>query len=73
MATIILVCPMCRNKLHTEEASRYYNDSYGCTITCHECNLSLIGVDLSVCAKCNPSKKSRMNCNIKYCAMVENK
>ena len=73
MATIILICPKCGKKLHSEDASRYYNDMYGCTITCSVCNLSLIGVDLSVCAKCDSGKKERINCKIKYCAMVENK
>ena len=71
MATINLICPKCKKILHTEDESRYYDDSYGCTIMCYQCALSLIGVDLSVCAKCREEKKTGNRCNQKFTAMVE--
>jgi hypothetical protein len=71
MPSIILVCPKCGKKLYTEDEGRYYTNYHGCTITCDHCKLNLIGVDLSVCAKCDPEKKKRINCGIKYCAVVE--
>ena len=71
MTTIILVCPFCGNHLHTEDESRYFNNTYGCTINCDTCNKNLIGVDLSVCARCSPMKKERIRCKTKYCVLVK--
>jgi phage FluMu protein Com len=70
MTRIILVCPKCGKHLHEEDESRYYNDTYGCTITCTKCGLSLIGVDLSVCAHCPRVKREGHKYDIKFTTMV---
>ena len=71
MTTIALICPKCKKVLHTEEESRYYSTSYGCTIACYSCGLSLIGVDLSVCARCGIAKKRERKCETKFTAFVK--
>jgi hypothetical protein len=71
MATIRLICPKCGKKLHVEDESRYYNRTYGCTIHCSTCDLTLIGVDLSVCHTCSADRKKQFKCKDKLVTMVE--
>jgi hypothetical protein len=55
---IVHYCPKCRKKLHQEPKESYYKDIFGCALSCHDCALSLIGVDISVCAVCTKITKS---------------
>ena len=67
---IALVCPKCDKSLLTEPEKDYYNNNNGCTINCDNCNLNLIGVDLSVCYKCLPAKRMRHSCGTKLTVLV---
>lgn len=71
MGQISLICPLCGKNLYTEDEHRYFDDSYGCTITCTDCSKRFIGVDLSVCAKCVPGKMKGNKCMQRLTVMVK--
>lgn len=67
---VVHYCPKCGEKLYSEnDVNRYYSREGGCFLFCDTCHLRLIGVDLSVCAKCERSERS--DCKKKYCTIVK--
>ena len=71
MAMITHYCPRCNKMLFSEAESRYFDARYGCYFTCKYCDLKLIGVDISVCSKCQPEKKSLNKCGVRFFTLVE--
>jgi len=67
---VVHYCPKCGEKLYSEnDVNRYYSQKGGCFLFCDTCRLQLIGVDLSVCAKCE--RRSKKDCVGKYCTIVK--
>jgi hypothetical protein len=69
--TIVHYCSKCGRKLYTENESKYYNSVHGCTLSCTKCGITLIGVDLSVCLKCD--KPMKPSCLTRYCSIIKDK